>query len=94
LQYSYYHANSKVVLKRVLKIHTDTIRKYIDSKVPYPNKFLLLSYPIPTAVHSNISIRELLKIMQKERKNMYTLGTSRSIPVILEIKKGNEFVKS
>lgn len=90
----YYHAKSKVELKRVLKIHTDTIRKYIDSKVPYLNKFLLLSYPFLTAVQSNISKRELLEIMQKERKIMYTLGTRRSIPVILEIKEGNEFVNS
>ena len=30
--------------------------------------------------------------MQKERKEMYTLGTRRSIPVVLEIKKGNSFV--
>ena len=30
--------------------------------------------------------------MQKERQDMYTLGTRRSIPVELEIKEGNTFV--
>lgn len=45
----YYHAKSKIELKRVLKIHTETSKKYVDSKIPYLNKFLLLSYPIPTA---------------------------------------------
>jgi hypothetical protein len=29
--------------------------------------------------------------MQKERQNMYTLGTRRSIQVELEIKEGNAF---
>lgn len=90
----YYHAKSKIELKRVLKIHTETSKKYVDSKIPYLNKFLLLSYPIPTALNSNISVQELVNIMQKERKNMYVLGTRRSIPIILEIKKGNTFVDS
>lgn len=90
----YYHAKSKIELKRVLKIHTDTSKKFVDSKMPYLNKFLLLSYPIPTASMSNISIEELLGIMQKERQDTYTLGTRRSIPVELEIKEGNTFVDS
>ena len=90
----YYHASSKIELKRVLKIHTETSTKYIDSKIPYLNKFLLLSFLIPTAIQSNLSIQELSGIMQKERQNMYTLGTRRSIPVLLEIKKGNIFVDS
>lgn len=90
----YYHAKSKIELKRLLKIHTETSTKYIDSKIPYLNKFLLLSYLIPTSLPSNLSLQELLEIMQKERQNMYTLGTRRSIPVLLEIKKGNTFVPS
>jgi GIY-YIG catalytic domain len=90
----YFHAKSKIELKRVLKIHTETSKKYVDSKIPYLNKFLLLSYPIPTTLNSNISVQELVNIMQKERKNMYVLGTRRSIPIELEIKKGNTFVNS
>lgn len=90
----YYHAKSKIELKRVLKIHTETSKFYVDSKKPYLNKFLLLSYPIPTALTSNISIENLVDIMQKERQVMYTLGTRRSISVELEIKEGNTFVDS
>jgi len=52
----YYHAKSNIELKRVLKIHTKTSKKYVDSKIPYLNKFLLLSYYIPTALTSNISV--------------------------------------
>jgi hypothetical protein len=88
----FYHSKSKIELKRVLKIHTETSKKYVDSKIPYLNKFLLLSHSIPTALRSNISVQELLDKMQKERKTLYTLGTRRSIPVILEIKEGNSFV--
>lgn len=88
----YYHAKSKIELKRVLNIHTDTSKKFLDSKLPYLNKFLLLSYPISTASVSNISIQELVGIMQEERQNTYKLGTRRSIPVELEIKEGNTFV--
>jgi hypothetical protein len=76
----------------VLKIHTNTTKKYLDSKLPYLNKFLLLSYPIATAITSNISVDELLDMMQKERLNSYTLATRRSISVELEIKEGNTFV--
>lgn len=90
----YYNAKSKIELKRVLKIHTETSKKYVDSKIPYLNKFLLLSYYIPTTLISNISVKELVDIMQKERQNMYTLGTRRSISVELEIKEGNTFVDS
>lgn len=88
----FYYAKSQIDLKRVLKIHPETCKKYIDSKKPYLNKFLLLSHPIPTALFSNITIKELIDIMQKERKVMYTLGTRRNIPVTLEILKGNTFV--
>ena len=88
----YYHAKSKIELKRVLKIHPETSKKLVDTKIPYLNKFLLLSYLIPTSSISNIYVENLLGIMQKDRKNMYTLGSRRSISVELEIKKGNSFV--
>lgn len=90
----YFHAKSKIELKRVLKIHTETSKKYIDSKIPYLNKFLLLSYPIPTALTSNLSVDKLVDIMQKERQDMYRLGTRRSILVELKIKEGNILVNS
>jgi hypothetical protein len=88
----YYHAKSRIELKRVLNIHTDTSKKYVDSKIPYLNKFLLLSYPIPTALTSDISLEELVSRMKKKRKDTYILGTRTSIPVELEIKEGNTFV--
>lgn len=88
----YYHAKSRIELKRVLNIHTETSKKYIDSKTPYLSQFLLFSFFIPTASHSHISKQELIEIMQKERQKMYSLGTRRNIPVLLEIKKDNIFV--
>ena len=88
----YYQAKSRIELKRVLKIHGETSKKHVDSKIPYLKKFLLLSYPIHTAQMGNLSVQELMGIMQKERQNMYTLGTRRSISVELEIKVGNRFV--
>ena len=90
----YYKAKSRIELKRVLGIHTETSKKYVDSKIPYLKKFLLLSYPIPTASISNISVEELVNIMQKERQDLYKLGTRRSLSVELEIKEGNKFVSS
>lgn len=39
-------------------------------------------------------MQELLAIMQEERQDTYRLGTRRSIPVELEIKKGNTFVNN
>jgi GIY-YIG catalytic domain-containing protein len=89
-----YHAKSRIELKRVLKIHPDTCKIYIDSKIPYLNKFILLSFPVSTASISNISIKELVDLMQKERLNSYKLGSRRSVPVELEIKKGNTFIAS
>ena len=89
-----YHAKSRIELKRVLKIHPESCKIYIDSKFPYLNKFILLSFPIPTASTSNISIKNLIDIMQRERQNTYILGTRRSIPVELEIKEGNTFIDS
>jgi len=90
----YYHARSSIELKRVLKIHPLTSKKYVDSKIPYLNKFLLLSHPIPTALTSNLSVDKLVDMMQKERQNTYALGTRRSISVELEIQEGNTFVNS
>jgi hypothetical protein len=90
----YYLAKSKIELKRVLKIHPETTKIYIDSKMPYLNKFLLLSFPIPTALISNISTVELLKIMDKERQDIYKLGTRRSIGVELQVKEGNIFLSN
>ena len=88
-----YHAKSRIELKRVLNIHPESCKIYIDSKFPYLNKFILLSFPVPTASTSNISVQNLIDIMQKERQNTYILGR-RSIPVELEIKEGNTFINS
>lgn len=88
-KFLYYKSNSKIELKRVFNIHPETITKYMDSKIPYLNKFFLFSFPIDNANLSSLSISELLNIMQEERKKAYTLGTRRSIPVLLEVKKGN-----
>ena len=88
----YYHASSRIELKRTLKVHPETCKKFLDSNLPYLNRFLLLSGLIPTAVKSNMSVLELVEIMQKERQTTYTLGTRRNISVILEIKDGNKFV--
>jgi len=90
----YYHASSIIELKRILKVHPETCKKFLNSNLPYLNRFLLLSGLIPTAVKSNMSVLELLEIMQKERETIYTLGTRRNIPVILEIKDGNKFVNT
>nr|YP_009577880.1 GIY-YIG endonuclease [Cordyceps cicadae]QBG64868.1 GIY-YIG endonuclease [Cordyceps cicadae]QBG64911.1 GIY-YIG endonuclease [Cordyceps cicadae] len=87
----YYHAKSKIELKRRLNIHTETSKKYVDSNIPYLNKFLLLSHPMPTVLISDISIEDLKIMMLKERQKDYMLGTRRSIAVELEIKEGNTF---
>jgi len=67
----YYHAKYKIELKRVLKIETS--KKYVDSKIPYLNKFLLLSYFIPTASISNIPIEELVDIASSKPYSCPTL---------------------
>src|ERR1700754_3897245 len=84
-----YHAKSRIELKRVLKIHPESCKIYIDSKLPYLNKFILLSFFIPTAIISNISVQTLINIMEEERKKSYILGTRRNIPVELKFKEGN-----
>ena len=88
----YYHANSQIELKRVLRVHTETCKKYIDTGNPYLGKFILLSYYVPVTRTSNITIEELLVIMQTERKAAYVLATRRSIPITLKIQEGNTFV--
>lgn len=87
----YYKANSKIELKRILKIHPETVTKYLDSKIPYLNKFFLLSFPVTSSSIdlNKISTDKLLEIMQEEREKLYTLGSRRSISVLLEIKEGN-----
>jgi hypothetical protein len=88
----YYHAKSQIELKRVLNVHPESCVKYVDTKNPYLNNFLLLSFPIPSALPSDKSVKEILYIMERERKALYTLGTRRSLSVLLEIREGNTFV--
>jgi hypothetical protein len=88
----YYHAKSQIELKRVLNVHPESCVKYVDSMNPYLNNFLLLSFPISSALPSDKSVKEILDIMERERQASYTLGTRRSISVLLEIREGNRFV--
>ncbi len=60
--------------------------------MPYLKNFILLSFPVPTAIFSSITTKELLDIMNKERVNAYNSGLRRSIPVELEICEGNKFI--
>lgn len=88
----YYIAESIISLKRVLGVHPSSTKKYLDSNIVYLNHFILLSFHIPNAVLSSIEVKELQNIMDKERRISYELGSRRSTPVILEIKKSNTFV--
>jgi len=88
----YYHAPSRINLKRVLGVHSLSCNKYVDTKIPYLGSFILLSFPIDSAIPSNLSKRELLSVMNKERKALYNLGTRNRKSVILEIKEGNKLV--
>lgn len=88
----HYHAQSQISLKRALAIHPSSCIKYLDTNIPYLNHFILLSFPLSSVIPSNIEVKELKNIMDKQRRLSYELGTRRSIPVILEIKKGNTFV--
>lgn len=90
----YYKSKSKIEVKRVLNIHTETMHKYLDSNIPYLKNYLLLSYLIPTAITSDISVKSFQEIMPKERQDMYKLATRRAISVELEIKLGNLYVHS
>lgn len=88
----YYHAPSRINLKRVLGVHPLSCNKYVDTKIPYLGSFILLSFSIDSAIPSNLSNRELLSVMNKERKALYTLGTRNRKSVIIEIKEGNKLV--
>ena len=88
----YYHAPSWINLKRVLGIHQESCNKYLDKKIPYLGSFILLSFLVDSAITSNLNNREVLNIMNKERKALYTLGTRNKKSVVLEIKEGNKFV--
>jgi len=88
----YYNAQSQISLKRALGIHQSSCVKFLDTNIPYLNRFILLSFPVSYAIPSSIEVKELKNIMDKERRFSYELGTRRSIPVILEIKEGNTFV--
>jgi hypothetical protein len=54
--------------------------------------FILLSFPILSAVQSNLTTKELLNIMNNEQRVAYELGLRRNVPVTLVIKKGNKLV--
>lgn len=82
----YYHAPSRINLKRVLGVHPLSCNKYLDTKIPYLGSFILLSFPIDSAIPSNLSNRELLSLMNKEQKALYSLGTCNRKSVIIEIK--------
>lgn len=81
----YYKAKSNIELKRVLKIHTETSKKYTDSKLAYLNKFFLTSCPTTTALTSNLPLapNELLAMMQKERQDRQFKGIDKTITVEL-----------
>lgn len=83
-----YHAPSRINLKRVLGVHPLSCNKYVDTKIPYLGSFILLSFPLDSVIPSNLSNRELLSVMNKERKSLYSLGTRNRKSVIIEIKEG------
>jgi hypothetical protein len=87
----YYHAKSQINLKRVLGIHPSSCVKYIDTGIPYLNNFILSSIFFPSVI-SDITTKELLNIMNKERRALYLKGLRRSIPIVLEIQEGNKLV--
>lgn len=88
----YYHAPSSINLKRVLGIHQESCNKYLDKKIPYLGSFILLSFLVDSAIPSKLNNREILSIMNKERKALYTLGTRSKKNVVLEIKEENKYV--
>lgn len=88
----YYHAQSKISLKRVLAIHQSSCSKYLDTKVPYLGYFILLSFLLDSTVASNFTSKELLNVMNEKRKALYTLGTRTCKTVIIDFKKGNKLV--
>lgn len=88
----YYHAQSKISLKKVLGIHQSSCNKYLDTKVPYLGYFILLSFLIGSTVASNLTSKELLNVMNEKRKALYTFGTRACKTVVLEFKKVNILV--
>lgn len=88
----YYHAQSKISLKRVLGIHKSSCNKYLDTKVSYLGYFILLSFLIGSTVANNLTSKELLNVMNEKRKALYTLGTRVCNTVVLEFKKVNNLV--
>lgn len=88
----YYHAPSRINLKRVLGIHPSSCNKYVDTKIPYLGSFILLSFPVDSTIPSKLTNRELLSVMNKERKDLYNLSSHNKKNLILEIKEGNRLV--
>ena len=86
----YYHAQSKISLKRVLGIHQSSCNKYLNTKVPYLGYFILLSFLIDSTVASNLTSKELLNVMNEKPKALYALGTRACKTVVLEFKKVNK----
>ena len=89
----YYHAQSKISLKRALGIHQSSCSKYLDTKVPYLGYFILLSFLIDSTVASNLTSKVLLNVMNEKRKALYTLGTRTCKTVVLELKKGKKIAR-
>lgn len=86
----YYHASSRINLKRVLGIHPLSCNKYVDTKIPYLGSFI--KFFVDSAIPSKLSSHDLLSVMNKERKSLYNLGTRNRKAVILYIKEGNKLV--
>ncbi|GAA5137818.1 hypothetical protein GCM10023339_78230 [Alloalcanivorax gelatiniphagus] len=67
------------------------VKIFIDTGLPYLNNFLLLSFPVPSAISSSITTKEILDVINEERVNAYKSGSRRSVPVELEVLDGNKF---
>ena len=88
----YYSTHSQIKLKRNLGIHHSTSVKYVNSRMPYLDSFIFLSFPILTAIPSHLSEKEFLDLLNKKRQASYDSGSRRSKSVILEVKQGNKLV--
>ena len=88
----YYHAQSKISLKRVLGIHQSSCNKYLNTIVPYLGYFILLSFLLDLTVANNLTSKELLNVMNEKPKALYALGTRPCNTVVLEFKKVNILV--
>ena len=89
----YYHASSIINLKRVLGVHPEFCAKYINSGIAYLGSFILLGFLLDTAVPSELTVSQLLKIMNNERKALYDSATRGRNGVYLEVLEGNKFVE-